>query len=76
MNLHWSDDGGVTYGNTHQRVSQSGQKRIMWHNMGSGRDRVFEAWGNINGRLAIARCDVDVEPEFPASPTRPRQIPA
>ncbi len=44
INLLWSLDGGVTWGNTHTRTSPSGQSRTIWRQLGSARDRVFCQW--------------------------------
>ena len=45
MGLRWSDDGGHTWSNTHNRgVGKAGEytKRAIWRRLGRSRDRIYE----------------------------------
>lgn len=68
MNLRYSDDGGVNFGNVHTVTPQAGQKRVIWRQLGSGRDRVFEVSSISSVRHAWAAAYLDITPAVPDLP--------
>lgn len=70
MDLRYSDDGGVTFGNTHTVTAQDGQKRMIWRKLGTGRDRVFEVSSLSGVRHAWAAAYLDITPAVPDLPQR------
>lgn len=63
--LRWSDDRGRTWGNPiPQSFGATGQylSQPSWNRLGRARDRVFEVYGVIPGRLAINGAFLDPEP--------------
>lgn len=65
VNMAYSNDGGVSYGNTHTVTAQTGSARTIWRQLGSGRDRVFNLWGTVVDDNAIADAYIDVTPQSP-----------
>jgi hypothetical protein len=56
VELSWSDDGGATYGNPVQRsTGQTGEylARVVWHRLGTGRDRVWRVDFSDDAPFAI-----------------------
>jgi hypothetical protein len=65
VNLRWSDDRGKTYSNPIPQTLGSGGQFITqpaWKRCGMARDRVFEVYGTIPGKLAINGAFLDPEP--------------
>jgi hypothetical protein len=61
MSLRWSDDGGKTWGNMHEReVGRVGEykHRARWHRLGASRDRVFELSGSDPAKTIITGADL------------------
>lgn len=68
--LRWSDDRGRTYGNpVAQTLGATGRylAQPSWNRCGSARDRVWECYGVIPGKLAINGAFLDPEPIVLAS---------
>jgi hypothetical protein len=56
VELSWSDDGGATYGNPVQRsTGETGEywARVVWHRLGTGRDRVWRVDFSDDAPFAI-----------------------
>jgi len=56
-NLRWSDDGGVTFGNSvSQSIGATGQYIVspQWQRLGMARDRIFELSWSANANVALA----------------------
>lgn len=63
--LRWSDDRGRTFGNpVAQSLGATGKylTQPQWNRTGMARDRVFEVFGTIPGKLAINGAFLDPEP--------------
>lgn len=63
--LRWSDDRGKTYGNPlGQSLGATGQylSQPQWNRLGRARDRVWEIYGVVPGKLAINGAWLDPEP--------------
>ncbi len=68
MNMRYSDDGGTTFGNMHVNIAQPNQKRMIWRQLGTGRDRVFEVSSTTAVRHAWAAAYLDITPGVPDLP--------
>lgn len=65
VNLRWSDDRGATYSQpVPQSLGATGRYLTYpkWNRLGMARDRVFEVYGVIPGKLAINGAFLDPEP--------------
>lgn len=63
--LRWSDDRGKTWSNPVARsLGAAGQylTQPVWRRVGMSRDRVFEVYGTIPGKMAINGAFLDPEP--------------
>lgn len=63
--LRWSDDRGRTWGNpVAQSLGATGQylTQPQWNRLGRARDRVFEVYGTIPGKLAVNGAFLDPAP--------------
>jgi len=63
--LRWSDDRGETWSNAiAQSLGATGQylSQPQWNRLGMARDRVFEVYGTIPGKLAINGAFLDPAP--------------
>jgi len=64
INLRWSDDRGVSFGNgVQQSLGQSGEYRTIpsWNRLGMARDRVFELSWTAPAATALNGAYIDVE---------------
>lgn len=65
INLRWSDDGGHTWSNYHQKsIGKIGEygKRVIWRRLGATRgirDRVYEVSGSDPVKIAIMGAEID-----------------
>jgi hypothetical protein len=65
VNLRWSDTRGRTWSQpVAQSLGRTGDylSQASWNRLGRARDRVFEVYGTIPGRLAINGAFLDPEP--------------
>lgn len=65
VTMRYSDDGGVNYGANHTVTAQAGQKRTIWRQLGSARDKVFELSGVVVNQNAISDAAIGITPESP-----------
>lgn len=64
VSLRWSDTRGLTWSNpVTQTMGSTGQTltQIQWRRLGMARDRVFEVFGPMQGRIAINGAFIDAE---------------
>lgn len=62
--LSWSDDGGRTWSNQHQRsLGRIGafRNRCIWRRMGSSRNRYYKLWTSAPVRIAWRGFNLDME---------------
>lgn len=65
LTLRSSNDGGQTFGVPHTFLCPTGQKRAIWRNLGSARDKVIEISSESNTMQAWAACYVNERPPAP-----------
>ncbi len=65
MGMRYSDDGGYTWSNdkyAYMGLTGRYKNRVIWRQLGSGRDRVFEVYGDDPVAISLVECYVRLVP--------------